>query len=110
MTPSEFAKFLERDGGRCLHCGTTEGLVPQHRINRGMGGYGPLEIPSNVIVLCSRFNGLIESDAGQAHLARAHGWKLSSWDRARLTMIPVYDIMAAEWYWLDNNYSREQVP
>src|SRR5512141_1073604 len=109
MQPSEFARLMERDGGHCLHCGTTETLVPQHRINRGHGGSKALEVPSNVILFCSAFNGLIEASAPGARLARAHGWKLSVWEAPRLLEIPVFDRAAAEWYHLDNEYNRFRV-
>lgn len=100
---------MDRDGGRCLHCGATEGLVPQHRINRGAGGSKALEIPSNVVLFCSQYNVLIESDAEQAEIARGHGWKLSHWDQKRLKQIPVYDRAARDWFYLDDDYHRWMV-
>lgn len=104
MKPKEFARYLNRDGEKCLHCGTTEGLVPQHRQNRGMGGSKARNVPSNVVVLCSAFNGRIEADAEAAALAVAYGWKLNSWD------VPgncaVYDVTAQGWFMLDNSYRR----
>lgn len=109
MTPAEFARLLERDGGACVHCGATEGLVPQHRINRGMGGSEALERPSNVVLFCSWFNGAIEDSAELAQLAQMHGWKLSRWDSGRLREIPVYDRNVKEWFWLDNDYNRTLV-
>lgn len=109
MTPKEFQRLLERDGGRCLHCGTTEGLVPQHRINRGAGGSKALEVPSNVILFCSAYNGQIEAEVESARIAKHHGWKLSRWDMGRLQEIPIYDRNAREWFWLDNEYGRTQV-
>ena len=104
MNRKEFARYLNRDGEKCLHCGTTEGLVPQHRKNRGMGGSQALDRPSNVIVLCSAFNGQIESDAASASRAVAYGWKLKSWDDPEATS--VYDVTAQGWFMLDNSYRR----
>jgi len=109
MKSTEFAKLMERDGGRCVHCGTTEGLVPQHRINRGNGGRKSLEIPSNVILLCSIENGLIESNPKRADVARAMGWKLRDWAVEDLLILPFYDRIAQSWFWLDNDYHRTAV-
>ena len=105
MTPSQFQKVLDRDGGRCVHCGTTsEGLVPQHRKNRGMGGFPPSELPANIVVLCASFNAAIESDADAAAFARERGWKLRPWDIA--TLAPVYDAAAERWYLLTDDFRR----
>ena len=60
MTPKEFRKYIDRDSW-CYHCGQTEAIAPNHRISRGMGGSKVRNVPSNIIVLCSEMNGLIES-------------------------------------------------
>lgn len=52
-------------------------LVPQHRAGKGMGGSQRGDRLSNLVLLCSRFNGLIESDADVAELAREKGVKVS---------------------------------
>lgn len=105
MNQREFRRYLERDGGKCLHCGTTEGLVPQHRRNRGMGGSRARDVPSNIIVLCSAANYLIEADAGWAQRAVAFGWKIQGMDDPEMT--PVYDVTAQGWFALHDDYSRE---
>lgn len=104
MTAREFRPYLERDGGHCYSCGTTEGLVPQHRVNRGMGGRCSLDIPSNIITFCGQCNGRIEADAQAAWGARTNGWKLS--DPAWLTKTPVYDRADQQWFFLDEHYGR----
>jgi hypothetical protein len=104
MTPKEFAKYLLRDG-HCLHCGETEAVSPQHRINRGMGGKNAkADKPSNIIVLCSVFNGQIESDASLATYAADMGWKLFSWQDP--AAIPVYDMASGIWWIMGNDYRR----
>lgn len=103
MTPKEFQKYLDRDGGHCLHCGTTETLVPQHRINRGSGGP---HVPSNIITFCAHYNGLIESIGPSADIARAMGWKLRSFMVLDLLVMPVYDAFDQSWFYLDNDYHR----
>lgn len=105
MTGKEFAKYVSRDQ-RCYHCGRLdETLVPQHRIGRGMGSKNAkAEQPSNVIVLCSAANGLIESDADFAERARRAGWKLDSWQDPEVE--PVYDVQSGLWFTLDNFFQR----
>lgn len=107
MKPREFEKFLRRDGEKCLHCGTTEGLVPQHRRNRGMGGSKARSVPSNVIVLCSAYNGEIEANVAAASRAVAYGWKVVGMDAP--DMVPVYDTTAQGWFLLDDFYGRTAV-
>lgn len=105
LSAANMRRLMNRDGGRCLHCGKTEGLVPQHRMNRGMGGFRPLEVPSNVILLCSEFNTRIEQDATAAEYARSRGWKLRQYG-----VMPeakaVYDQSTRRWYYLDNEWNR----
>lgn len=104
MTPREFRKYLARDGEKCLHCGTTEGLVPQHRRNRGMGGSKTRNVPSNIVVLCGPYNNAIEADAAAASMAVSYGWKVVGMDAP--DMVPVYDRTAQGWFLLDNFYGR----
>jgi len=103
MTKKEFERYLARDG-YCLHCGSTEALAPNHRANRGHGGSKKSEVASNVVILCSLFNGLIESDAKAAGMAKRYGWKLSRYDNPAES--PVYDLVAGKWFLLDNNYLK----
>lgn len=101
----QFALYLARD----LHCvcgcvGREDTFVPQHRINRGMGGSKVLDRPANVIVMCSRQNGLIESSPYHADVARDYGWKLSRWGNPELD--PFYDLATGTWNLIDNLYNR----
>lgn len=105
MKYSEFKKYLERDGGRCYHCGKAgDDLVPQHRAGRGMGGSKERHRPSNIITLCSIANGLLESDPAFAELGREYGWKLSGY--ADPTASPVLEIGSWTWWILDDDGSR----
>ena len=67
-----------RDGHRCVHCGIRHDLVLHHRVNRGQGGSKNSDInnPTNLLVVCAGFNGLMESDAEAAQLAQSMGWKV----------------------------------
>ena len=106
MNQKQFQRFIDRDG-HCPHCGTTDDtLVPQHRANRGHGGHKAGNAPSNIIVLCAKANGLIESDADSATVARTFGWKLGRYDDP--TEKPFFDIQLGDWFLLDNNYGRER--
>lgn len=103
MKPKEFARLVARDG-HCLHCGETEAIAPNHRANRGMGGKNAkAEVPSNLVVLCSIVNGLLESSSTWATLGKQYGWKLSSWQDP-LTE-PVFDTLSGEWRLLSDDFS-----
>lgn len=105
MNGRQFALYLARD----LHCvcgcvGREDTFVPQHRINRGMGGSKLLDRPANVIVMCAEVNGFIESHQDWARVARDCGWKLSRWDSPEDT--PFYDMGTDTWNLIDNLYHR----
>lgn len=104
MTPKEFRRYLERDGG-CLHCGEQEAVAPQHRINRGMGGSQERHKPANIIVLCSAMNQAVEQSSKAAALAKQYGWKLETWQQP--AEVPVYDALSGCWYLLDNQFGRK---
>jgi len=86
--------ILQRDQ-HCWHCGEVEGLVVHHRINRGMGGSKLLDTPDNLMAVCSRYNGEMESVAGVARAARGWGHKLPSWED---TAHPVFDVCGGSWW------------
>lgn len=101
MTPKQFQKFLDRDGG-CIHCGEMEAVAPHHRLNRGMGGSKTRDKPSNIIVLCSMMNNLLESNADGAEMARGYGWKLRPGDDP--TETPVWLPLHQLWVLLTDDY------
>ena len=71
--------------------------MPHHRKNRGMGGSKLLDTPDNLMMICSSWNGLMESDAGLAASARGWGHKLPVWERLEM---PVFDCTVFKWYFL----------
>lgn len=107
MDAKRFRRYLNRDSG-CIHCGETEAVAPHHRRNRGMGGSKVRDVPSNIVVLCSVLNGLLESDPFWARKARDWGWKLGPGDDPR--EVPVWVDVEGVWVWLDDKYGRELVP
>lgn len=104
LTTAQWQKLLDRDGGRCIHCGATEALAPHHRVNRGMGGRKSLEVSSNLVVVCSLFNGLMESDAKVAEYAKSRGIKLLNWQDPK--KFPVWDEVSQGMFWLLDDYTR----
>lgn len=87
----------------CWHCGTDQDLVPHHRMNRGSGGRKSLDRIDNLILVCARYNGLMESDAAVAVEARDLGHKLASWDDFSH---PVFDQAELTWWTLTEDGSK----
>lgn len=104
MKNSDIQKLRERDSW-CWHCGTSETLVPHHRANRGMGSFKALDTLKNVILVCSQYNGLMESDADVAASARNLGHKLSKFISPDF---PVYDNWQKKWYVLDDKGGKKE--
>lgn len=107
MKPKDFQRLIDRDGGGCVCCGETEAIAPNHRAGRGFGGASKtsyLNLPSNLVTLCSRTNFLIESDADQAERATAYGWKVSRYIDPKT--VPVFDAKVGKWFALDDDYQR----
>ena len=105
MNSKTFERYLARDGGKCIHCDEREALSPHHRANRGMGGSKLRDVPSNIVVLCSRANNLLESSGTFAKLGRDLGWKLTAGQVPSETPINI----DGEWYLLDDNFGRVKV-
>lgn len=102
--PLTVDRIAVRDGRRCMHCGTTDGLTTQHRARKGLGGRRTAERPSNGVILCGALNGAVEADAAVAAWARDRGWKASAY--ADTTKVPVLDGVTGEWWLLDDNWHK----
>lgn len=82
--PGVVQRTVFRRDGECVPCSviygacmsSTDTLVLHHRMSRGMGGSRFLDTPGNLLVVCSEYNGLMESDADVAQQARDYGWKI----------------------------------
>jgi hypothetical protein len=106
MPTNKTITTLRKRDPYCWHCGTTDGLAPHHRRNRQMGGSKLLDGLDNLMMVCSVYNGLMESDAAVASAARDYGHKLNSWSDFAT---PVFDLTNQTWYRLDNKGNKEPV-
>ena len=83
----------QRDGFRCVACGTTNEITFQHRAATGMGGRGKKAPPLNAsdgLTLCLHDNQ--DAEAGGQYRALAMGWKIRR-NRGLITSheIPYFD-------------------
>lgn len=104
MNKKQFQKYRDRDG-HCPCCGVDDDtLVPNHRLNRGMGGSKERDVPSNIIVLCADMNHYIESSSDWRKEAIEFGWKLTAGQDPATT--PFYDRSDGYWYLIDDKFNR----
>lgn len=99
MNAKVIRQLRDRDT-HCYHCGATADLVPHHRRNRAMGGSKLLDKLSNLILVCSAYNGAMEASASVATEARDLGHKLGQWDNFDT---PVFDKVSSRWFMLTDN-------
>lgn len=97
-------RLLQARDRYCLHCGETEALSPNHRANRGMGGSKALDVPSNIVLICSWLNERIEGSAYLREMAIENGWKVSKWGTPK--KVPVFDACTGIWYYLNDDWTR----
>ena len=96
----------ERDGERCVSCGTAWGLTFQHRRAVQAGGSKLRPTYADGLAACGVCNGRFEHDLQT--LALLNGWKVRKWvtDPAR---VPYYHAATCRWYVLtdDGPWRRE---
>jgi 5-methylcytosine-specific restriction endonuclease McrA len=44
---------MERDGWRCVRCGSFRNLQAHHKVHRGLGGANRLDVPENLETICN---------------------------------------------------------
>ena len=105
VTPKPVVRAVwERDDGLCAWHGDAcdpDTRVPQHR-QGGMGGSKRKHRLSNIVILDSLTNGLIESDPDMAAEARRRGIKISQHDDPRHVPVTYPDGT----YWLTDDGRR----
>jgi 5-methylcytosine-specific restriction endonuclease McrA len=85
ISPKVRKEVMERDGGRCIICGSTDNLQVAHFVSRARLGLG---IPQNLAILCACCH--FEMDNGKSHrelqkLVREHLQGLyEDWDEKNL--------------------------
>ena len=110
-TPSGSVKRMqERDGHKCVACGTPFDLTPQHRANRGMGGSKRVHGLSNLVTMCKRHNEQLESDPEFAELGRRMGWKVKRNSGPPASEIAVWSRPELGWFLLADDGSRLRLP
>ncbi len=97
--PKKVLKLVQGRYDHCWHCGLEDELVPHHRINRGMGGSKLLDTADNLMMVCARYNGDMESNAEVASAAKGWGHKLSVWES---TEYPMFDCVGGWWILLED--------
>lgn len=73
-----------------------------------MGGSKFRDNPANIVVMCSEFNGLMESDESYANIGRLYGWKLRPWEKA--TESPLWHRRTGTWRVLRDDYGFDTLP
>lgn len=105
MKKSLLNGLRDRDS-HCWHCGSDIDLVPHHRKNRGMGGRRSLDTIANLILVCSQWNGLMESDWEAAKTARVWKHKLRDTDHFSE---PVFDRTVGLWFELGSDGTKKEI-
>lgn len=106
FTKKQRDQIYERDGGRCVACGTTYGLEINHRANRGMGGSRYGDTLENGVLMCHHHNVSLEASAEFAERGRVYGWKVH---RNRVTPpadVPVWYVYERTWFYLEADGTR----
>lgn len=76
MNRAYFNKLVRRDRTAVESGQESETNVPNHRINKSVGG---TDAPTNLVLMGYEYNGFLESDAEIRRRAIKYGWKLESW-------------------------------
>ena len=106
-TPTGSVKRMqERDGHKCVACGTPFDLTPQHRANRGMGGSKRGHGLSNLVTMCKRHNEQLESDPKFAELGRRMGWKVKRNSGPPASEVACWSFPEQAWFLLADDGSR----
>lgn len=85
FTKAVKAAVFERDGGRCVLCGSNQGVPNAHFIPRSQGGLG---VEENGLTLCLDCHNRYDNGSGreetEARLEEYLKSKYSDWDKQKL--------------------------
>ena len=76
ISPRVKEEVWERDGGRCILCGTSEAAPNAHYIARSQGGLG---IARNIVTLCGRCHDRYDNSPDRAELRAVLAEHLKTW-------------------------------
>lgn len=97
----------ERDGERCVSCGTAWALTFQHRRAVGMGGTKVRPGYADGLAACGNCNSRFEHDLQS--LALLNGWKVRKWVRDP-SQVPYYHAHFDAWFVLESDWpGRRQI-
>jgi len=91
---------MERDGERCVSCGTAWGLTFQHRRASGMGGNPERPGYADGLAACAVCNARFESDLQDEAILK--GWKVRGWV-SDPSLVPYLHASTMRWYALSND-------
>lgn len=80
ITPKTKKIVWERDGGRCIICGSTQAMPNAHYIPRSKGGLG---IPENIVTLCTMGGCHHKFDFGTKEEREEIGFKIEEYLRSK---------------------------
>lgn len=109
LTYDQRQDIFDRDGRRCLKCGSRE-VTMQHRRAKGMGGLGkkhPKLTCADGVALCGVHNTEAEG-SGQAEALR-FGWKIPRLCPVASSNIPYFDMLTRTWWLPDDTGRRKAV-
>ena len=76
----------ERDGGKCIICGSIYAMPNSHFIRRSQNGKG---IPENIVTMCQRCHMMYDQGSDrreiEAYVERYLKSKYTEWDKNKLT-------------------------
>lgn len=104
FTKAQKILIAARDLGCVIHGGGGDcvgDLVHHHRKNRGHGGVKSRNRVANGLLVCSRWNDLVEAMPDLAEQARKNGWKLRS--DYEIESRPVYIPRLGRFVYLDDD-------
>lgn len=94
-------RIYERDGNKCVDCGSANNLTLQHRVSKGMGGSKMYDTYPYLITMCQPCNVALESDYYRAEKGRFNGWKLSRLSKPPVNPEEIPVKIGTGWFYLD---------